>query len=261
MRRATMLAVVVSGLLVAFAGVAWAEDVFCPGGPCEGSELDDFITGTAQSDQIFALGGFDVVFALVGQDELNGQNGSDALFGENNSDTYNGGGGSDLLSEFESLTEVTNSGADVMNGGPDPDFLEGNTGADILRGQAGDECGGPINDAFLFGDQGNDDLFGGAGEDCLIGEQGTDEHFGGADNDIIDATDQDQVGTEDVVDCGGGEDIAVVRRSEDIVSDNCENVVDLSTARVAPSDGTTNEDQQQIKETFIQEHGLQVPGG
>ena len=111
MRRALLLAVFGSMLLVGSAGVALAADVFCTGGPCEGTELDDFITGTAQSDQIFALGGFDVVFALAGQDELNGQNGSDALFGENNSDTYFGGGGSDLLSEFESLTEVTNSGA------------------------------------------------------------------------------------------------------------------------------------------------------
>ena len=148
MRRALLLAVFGSMLLVGSAGVALAADVFCTGGPCEGTELDDFITGTAQSDQIFALGGFDVVFALAGQDELNGQNGSDALFGENNSDTYFGGGGSDLLSEFESLTEVTNSGADVMNGGSSDDLLEGNTGADILRGQAGDECSGPINDAF-----------------------------------------------------------------------------------------------------------------
>jgi Ca2+-binding RTX toxin-like protein len=256
MRRAALLAVVVSVLLVGSAGVALAADVFCTGGPCEGTELDDFITGTAQSDQIFALGGFDVVFALAGQDELNGQNGSDALFGENNSDTYFGGGGSDLLSEFESLTEVTNSGADEMNGGSSDDLLEGNTGADILRGQAGDECSGPLNDAFIFGDQGNDALFGGAGEDCLEGDEGTDEHFSGADNDIINATDQDQVGTEDVVDCGGGVDIAVVRLSEDIVSDNCENIVDLSTARVAAPDGTTAEEQQQIKEAFRAEHGL-----
>jgi Ca2+-binding RTX toxin-like protein len=258
MRRATMLAVVVCVLLVGSAGVALAEaDIFCTGGRCEGTEQLDTIFGTVQSDQIFALGGRDFVAALAGQDELNGQNGSDALYGENNADTYNGGGGSDELSEVAVVSEVTNSGADVMNGGTSDDYMEGNTGADILRGQAGDECDGPNSFAHMFGDQGNDDLFGGPGEDCIEGEQGTDEHFGGADNDLILATNGDQVGTADVVDCGGGEDLALVRLSEDIVSDNCERVHEgQSTASVAPSDGTTDEDQQQIKEAFRAEHGL-----
>src|SRR5918994_6531110 len=117
MRRATMLAVVGSVLLVAFAGVAWAADVFCMGGPCEGTEQPDFITGTPGRDQIFALGGGDFVSALAGQDELNGQNGQDQLFGDNNADTYNGGNGSDSLSDFGGIVDVTFSGPDVMNGG------------------------------------------------------------------------------------------------------------------------------------------------
>lgn len=270
MRRAAMLAVVGSVLLVAFAGVAYALTVQCDGtgdqdpdpGQCQGTEQSDFIAGTDVRDVIFALGGFDDVDARGGQDELNGQNGGDFLLGGDNSDTYNGGNGDDIHSDWFSFSgSVTNSGRDVMNAGEGEDFMEGATGADILRGQAGDECGGPEN-VEMFGDEGNDDLFGNAGEDCMEGDEGTDEHFGGADNDFIDAASQDPVGTPDVVDCGGGVDTAVVRRDEDNVRNNCENIIDLSSARVAVFDETTAEEQQQQREAFLVEHGLAPePGG
>ena len=41
-----MLAVVGSMLLVAFAGVAWAADITCTGGRCEGTNELDQITGS-----------------------------------------------------------------------------------------------------------------------------------------------------------------------------------------------------------------------
>jgi Ca2+-binding RTX toxin-like protein len=248
MRRAALLAVVVSVLLGAFAGVAWATDVFCTGGRCDGTEQSDFITGTPQRDVIFALGGFDEVYGLAGQDELNGNNGGDGLFGGNNSDTYNGGNGNDFLSEFEDVEgNVTNSGADVMNGGTSADFMEGNTGADILRGQDGDE-------EAIFGDSGNDKLYGGKGEDFLDGDDGTDEHYGGADNDFIDATHNEDPMTDapDLVDCGSGFDTAEVRPN-DIVRDNCENVTPVTTVAAAP--GTTVEDHQQQRGAFLAERG------
>ena len=258
--------------LMALAGVAWADNVFCSsaaGERCEGTELSDFITGTPQSDQIFALGGFDEVVALSGRDELHGNNGGDGLFGGNNSDTYFGGNGSDFLSEDDGPDEVTTSGPDEMNGGPGEDYMEGNNGADILRGQDGDECGGVFDegdaDSQMFGDAGNDQLYGGAGEDCMEGEEGTDEHHGGPDNDFIDAVDEDgnfetgePLGTHDLVDCGSGVDIALVNSDEDNVLDNCENVIDLATTattRVAAPSGTTDEEQRRQGEAFRQQHG------
>jgi len=66
------------------------------------------------------------------------------------------------------------------------------------------------------------------------------------------------------VDCGGGVDTAVVNPEEDIVRANCENVIDVATTTaVAPpaSSVTTEEEKQQIREAFIQEHGLQPEGG
>jgi Ca2+-binding RTX toxin-like protein len=261
MRRAALLAVVGSVLLVTFARVALAAVITCTGGRCEGTPEDDEINGTQMVDLIFALGGDDDVDALDGQDELNGQNGNDLLLGGNQGDTYNGGQGSDYHSDwFTFNASVTNSGRDVMNAGIDSDYMEGNTGGDILRGQVGDECGGPF-EIEMFGDQGNDELYGGAGRDYMEGEEGTDEHYGGANNDFIDAVDDD-LGTPDLVDCGGGFDTAIVNRREDIVRGNCEDVFNVSVPTVAsPTSGTTDEEQQQQKEAFLVEHGLQAPGG
>jgi Ca2+-binding RTX toxin-like protein len=259
MRRATMIAVVGSVLLVAFAGVALADLITCTGGRCEGTQLPDEIYGTEVRDRIFALGGSDsFVEAMGGQDELNGNNGGDVLQGGNNGDTYNGGNGSDLLSDAYSFGElVPNSGPDVMNGGADGDYIEGGTRADILRGQDGDECSGPLTFNSMYGDEGNDELYGGNGEDCMEGEEGTDEHYGGDNNDGINAVNGDTAGTHDLVDCGAGFDSAVVSEPEDIVRGNCENVYDVSQLTVAGASGTSDEDQQQIREAFLVEHGLQ----
>jgi Ca2+-binding RTX toxin-like protein len=263
MRRALLLAVFGSGLLVAFAGVALAAVITCTGGRCEGTEFPDFITGTEGIDRIFGLGGGDLIDAKGGADEINGQNGSDHSDGGNGADTHNGGNGPDLIHEFGTMT-----GRDVFNGGADTDYIEGGLGGDILRGQDGDECFQQegIANFQMFGDEGNDDLFGNAGEDCMAGEEGTDEHYGGADNDAIDSVGGDldpltgdPLGTQDLVDCGGGFDHALVNRDEDIVRGNCEDVFDISatiTAVAPPTSGTTDEEQQQIREVFIQEHGL-----
>jgi Ca2+-binding RTX toxin-like protein len=264
MRRAALLAVFGSGLLVAFAGVALAALIDCTGGRCEGTQRDDDIFGTGQTDHIFALGGFDFVSALGSADVINGQNGGDDIQGGNGPDTYNGGSGPDLLDDFFT------TGRDVFNGGSDSDLIEGGVQADIIRGGDGDECFGVINAASLFGDEGNDDIFGGNGEDCMEGDAGTDEHFGGNDNDFIDAVSGDidpvtgPLGTQDLVDCGSGFDTAIVNGEEDIVRANCEDVEDVTetTTRVAPpASGTSEEERQQIREDFIQEHGLQAEGG
>jgi hypothetical protein len=128
------------------------------------------------------------------------------------------------------------------------------TGA--LRGQEGDDNSIGAFFTSMFGDHGNDELRGNAGEDGLEGDQGTDQHFGGADNDYIDAVSQDEPGTQDLVDCGGGYDTAVVSEPEDIVSGNCEEVTDVNAVAADPAT-TTEQEQQQQAEAFVQENGLQ----
>jgi Ca2+-binding RTX toxin-like protein len=193
------------------------------------------------------------VDALGGQDELNGGSSNDDLYGGTDNDTYNGGGGSDFLSEFQGATDASN---DVMKGGGNDDWIEGNQGNDILRGQEGNDRDEGFFYPLLFGGGGDDELYGGPGEDGLEGEQGTDEHFGGRDNDFIDAVTDDELGTQDVVDCGSGFDRAEVREPEDIVSANCEEVIERMAITTGPDSGTTDDAvQQQQREAFLQEHG------
>ena len=76
-----MLAVVGSVLLVAFAGVALAAQIQCPGGrisPCVGTEENDRITGSQLDDHdTEALGGRDEVTARGGDDVVDGGAGPD----------------------------------------------------------------------------------------------------------------------------------------------------------------------------------------
>jgi Ca2+-binding RTX toxin-like protein len=98
------------------------------------------------------------------------------------------------------------AGDDHANGGRGDDVISGGRGDDVLRGGAGD-----------------DRLNGGSGNDRLSDDRGTDRMSGGAGDDRINA--RDARGTHDrrdVVDCGAGDDTALVD-SDDVVR-NCEHV-------------------------------------
>jgi hypothetical protein len=88
-----------------------------------------------------------------------------------------------------------------------------------------------------------------------LSDQGTDEHYGGRDNDFIDAVSGDELGTQDLVDCGGGFDTAVVREPEDNVLGNCEEVTEVTTVAAAPGTATDQEQQQQAAEAFLAGRG------
>src|SRR4051812_48706029 len=60
---------------VVFALVAQAPSI-------EGTDLGDFLAGTAGPDQVLAKGGDDVVFGLAGEDRIDGGPGSDRLHGD-----------------------------------------------------------------------------------------------------------------------------------------------------------------------------------
>ena len=88
------------------------------------------------------------------------------------------------------------------------DYLAGKGGNDTILGLAG-------NDTILGGG-GDDVLRGGAGKDVITGGPGADRIFGEAGSDTIFAAD----GERDVIDCGTGQDRAVVD-AFDVVK-NCE---------------------------------------
>jgi hypothetical protein len=135
---------------------------------------------------------------------------------------YTGTAGADTVTGTDAdETFVGNAGGDTIGGGPGRDTIDGGEGADTLRGGSGaDEInGGP----------GRDTIGGGAGADVINGGAGADVIQGGAGRDTIDAGAGDDIvrvwadGTPDIVDCGSGDDRAVIGSTD--TATRCETVV------------------------------------
>jgi Ca2+-binding RTX toxin-like protein len=106
----------------------------------------------------------------------------------------------------------------VPHGTSGADRLVGTKQGDILKGLGGDDK--------LIGGRGSDVLIGGKGNDKLNGGPGFDEfnmrdgvQLSAPGDDVIDARD----GGKDAINCGVGNDVAIVDASEDGVYD-CEEV-------------------------------------
>jgi hypothetical protein len=232
LRRAAILAIVGSVLLVAFAGVAWAANITCTGGPCTGTEQNDRITGSLLDDQIQALGGLDVVTARAGDDGVDGGRnrddifggpGGDGLFGGLGPDDIDGGRGTTTASEPPYTFDCTLTEDET---GPVLAFTEGTqflVGDNNLVGAPGgnDDLDGGIDNDFLGGDAGRNDLSGSGGDDCLFLTGDANERASGGDgDDIIEAQD----GNADDVICGAGDDW-VEADANDRVAADCEHVL------------------------------------
>ena len=192
---------------------AEARDLF---GQAFGERLfrgDDTLSGSAETDRLFAFAGNDTLIGGAGADELNGGSGSDtASYAGSLSVRINltNGRGSfgdaegDVLIGIENIigseradTLLGNSGANVINGEGGFDEIHGYAGNDRLYGGNGlDKLFGDFNADMLFGGAGGDTLSGGAGPDKVYGESGNDIIVGDAD------------GSDDIYD--GGTDIDTV---------------------------------------------------
>jgi hypothetical protein len=162
----------------------------------------DVLTGTPGADVIGGGGGDDTISGLEGNDRLRGGGGNDTLDGGPGSDDMSGGAGRDAVSYAGSSSGVTVSLDDLANDGS-PGELD-NAQTDIE-----DIFGGPVGDD-LTGNAGANTLDGGAGDDRLTGGGGRDALFGSDGSDRLDSRD----GVADVVDCGPGEDIALIDSSD-----------------------------------------------
>jgi Ca2+-binding RTX toxin-like protein len=113
------------------------------------------------------------------------------------------------------------AGADTIGGGPGRDTIDGGDGADTIRGGDGADT--------LNGGRGRDTIGGGAGADTINGGAGADIIQGGAGRDTVAAGAGDDIvrvwadGTPDTVDCGGGNDRAIIGSSD--TATGCETVV------------------------------------
>jgi hypothetical protein len=120
------------------------------------------------------------------------------------------GGGSPGADDFTGTARGEHvslqAGDDRANGGRGNDDINGGRGDDRINGGAGD-----------------DRLNGGAGDDVLTDDNGTDRFSGGTGDDRINARDRrGRHDARDVVDCGAGNDTAIVD-DNDIVR-HCEHV-------------------------------------
>ncbi len=130
----------------------------------EGTEGDDTLGGTSESEAFDAGAGHDIVEAGRGDDSLLGGAGDDLLRGGLGHDTVLGEAGNDNL-----------------NGAAGDDSLNGGDGDDRLDGGEGDNT--------LTGGEGADTLFGTTGEDVLDGNVG--DGFSDASADVLSAGDGD----------------------------------------------------------------------
>ncbi len=183
-----------------------------------GSNLDQVITGTLQSEIIFAFGGNDVVYAGDGNDSIDGSWGNDFLGGQNGDDTLVGGVGNDTLDGGEGSDTyiVTGNSAigmqgyetykDTGIGGTDRILAQGVGNVDIGVFNFSPASGieivdgtGATGQVRMLGDWqanlldfsavqfvGNNIVIDGDGQDdTIVGTQGNDTIIGGAGNDTL----------------------------------------------------------------------------
>lgn len=161
------------------------------------------------------------------------------LKGTNSADTINANGGNDSV--------LAKRGADQVDGGAGDDTIKANRGNDVIFGGEGNDT--------LHGGLGNDQQHGGAGDDLIFAGAGRDETFGDDGNDTLWAmarvdrrgrhdfrgdtlhggngndTFRTRDGEGDVIDCGEGDDVAILDwkdKIDDATSENkngsCEHV-------------------------------------
>lgn len=163
---------------------ATTNTVVCTGDTsCEGTDGNDTIYGTDDTEIIDAKGGSDRVYGRDGNDSLAGD--SDFFPGED---------------RFPPGSQTLLDGNDVVLGGPGGDSITGNGGSDVLSGDDGNDA---IFAAELSLRPGRDYVFGGRGDDHIL--QANDGYF-----DYIDCGE----GTDTV----NGFDEGL-----DFVASNCEN--------------------------------------
>lgn len=223
-----------------------------------GGEGDDLIVAGPGDDYVKADGGNDTIrVADEGTDKVDCGTGNDTVYVESTAPTRDslkncetietvapepgtdkGRGYNLIMGTINDDTLIGTEAVDVMLGGAGKDTIYGQLGDDYVDGEDGDDTvfGGPGNDDVhgrkgndvISGDDGNDRVNGAYGDDRVNGGPGNDLLIGSIGRDIMGGDDGDDrmesVDNEvDQVDCGNGNDVAVVDPI-DVVAANCERV-------------------------------------
>ncbi len=123
-RRLVLASVAGALILTLMAGTALAQNAI-NGLSIPGTDIDETLMGTIESDATSGFGGADLLFNDEGDDLTTGGEGDDALFGDEGNDALFGEGGMDNI-----------------DGGPAEDFLHAGTDdeVDIVEGGSGDDA-------------------------------------------------------------------------------------------------------------------------
>jgi Ca2+-binding RTX toxin-like protein len=168
--------------LLVFASVATAAAI-------NDDDIGHFLKGTNSADTINGNGGNDTINAKKGADTIDGGLGDDRILASKGNDTVNGGDGNDTLHG--------GWGNDVQHGGAGDDIIFANRGRDTS-----------------YGDDGNDQLWALArGDVHSRHDYRGDTLIGGNGNDTFRTRD----GEGDRIDCGDGDDVAVLDWKDKIV--------------------------------------------
>ena len=199
-----LLATMALGLILAGGVALAANPIACPGGLCEGTTGNDEMTGTSETDYMYAKEGNDTLRGLGKFDDLRGGPGNDDLDGGAGNDQYNiydNNWGADRISGDASGAEdwlifqlSAAAGPLTIDLVPSPDRPEVSSGANTINfarnvviewvqaGPAGDTVKGNGANNYLSGAGGGDNLVGRGGNDQLNGDI---VEFGNNGNDIL----------------------------------------------------------------------------
>jgi len=161
-----------------------------------GNELNDYMNGSANANEIYGLDGNDALYAGAGNDTVYGGSGDDTINGEAGADTMYGGAGNDIYYVDDASDQVIEDavdGTDRVNSYLASYTLGVNVENIVLVGTAENGTGNELNNYmtgnsgnnYFYGVDGNDTLSGGAGNDTLDGGAGADRFYGGQGNDIF----------------------------------------------------------------------------
>lgn len=136
--------------------------------------------------------------------------------------------------------------------------LVGTSNNDTIAGSGGDDnVSGKGGMDRVYGNSGADKVSGGAGPDDVFGGKGADKLFGNGGNDYINSADNRG---GDAIDCGPGEDRAVIdatfiplRLAVATGADTAVNCEDVTIVRINPDTGTDSGDVESLKRHEVDE--------
>jgi hypothetical protein len=126
---------------------------------------------------------------------------------------------------------VGTSQADTITGNANANKVEAKPGEDYIHGKGGSDT--------LLGNRDSDEIYGGGGPDELLAgkHMETDYLYGQAGNDILNGVDEFSPGATDYLDCGDGNDTALVdgyTEARPDVTINCETVIPTTCPEAYP---------------------------